>query len=79
MSPSDYFKEGKRIRQSPARGSAQTHPGIGRASGNQVLTNSNLIAPKNYESAGFVLYDRKENPGETAFSGDYLYYRIQLQ
>ena len=45
----------------------------------RVLTNSNLIAPKNYESAGFVLYDRKENPGETAFSGDYLYYRIQLQ
>ena len=31
-----------------------------------------------YESVGFVLYDRKENPGETAFAGDYLYYRIQL-
>ena len=45
----------------------------------RVLTNSNLIAPRNYESVGFVLYDRKENPGETAFSGDYLYYRIQLQ
>ena len=44
----------------------------------RVLTNSNLIAPKNYESVGFVLYDRKENPGETAFAGDYLYYRIQL-
>ena len=45
----------------------------------RVLTNSNLNAPKNYESVGFVLYDRKENLGETAFSGDYLYYRIQLQ
>ena len=41
-------------------------------------TNSNLIAPKNYESVGFVLYDRKKNQGETAFSGDDLYYRIQL-
>jgi len=45
----------------------------------RVRTNSNLIAPRNYESVGFVLYDRKENPGETAFSGDDLYYRIQLQ
>lgn len=44
----------------------------------RVLTNSSLIAPKNYESVGFVLYDRKENSGETAFAGDYLYYRIQL-
>lgn len=44
----------------------------------RLLTNSNLIAPKNYESVGFVLYDRKENSGETAFAGDYLYYRIQL-
>lgn len=43
-----------------------------------VLTNSNLVAPRNYESAGFVLYDRKENQSETAFSGDYLYYRIEL-
>ena len=33
----------------------------------RVRTNSNLIAPKNYESVGFTLYDRK------------LYYRIQLQ
>ena len=78
MSPSDYFKEGKRIRQSPARGSAQTHPGIGRASGNQVLTNSNLIAPKNYESVGFVLYDTKPNRTESAYTGDYLYYEIIL-
>lgn len=44
----------------------------------RVWTNSNLIAPKNYESVGFVLYDRKENNDEAAFSGDYLYYRIQL-
>ena len=45
----------------------------------RVHTNSNLIAPKNYESLGFVLYDRKKNQSETAFSGDDLYYRIQLQ
>ena len=45
----------------------------------RVLTNSNLIAPKNYESVGFVLYDTKENNDEPAFSGDYLYYKIQLQ
>ncbi len=45
----------------------------------RVLTNSNLIAPKNYESAGFVLYDTKENKDEAAFSGDYLYYKIQLR
>ena len=45
----------------------------------RVRTNSNLIAPRNYESVGFVLYDRKKNPGETAFSGDNLYYRIQLK
>jgi len=44
----------------------------------RVCTNGNLIAPRNYESAGFVLYDRKENK-ETPFSGDYLYYRISLQ
>ena len=33
-----------------------------------VCTNSNLIAPKNYESAGFVLYDRKPNLTESAFA-----------
>ncbi len=43
-----------------------------------VCTNSNLIAPKNYESAGFVLYDRKPKPTESAFTGDYLYYEIIL-
>ena len=43
-----------------------------------VCTNSNLIAPKNYESAGFVLYDRKPNLTESAFAGDYLYYEIIL-
>ena len=45
----------------------------------RVWTNSNLIAPKNYESVGFILYDTKENNDEAAFSGDYLYYKIQLQ
>ena len=45
----------------------------------RVCTNSRLIAPKNYESVGFVLYDRKENRGESAFSGDYLYYGMRLE
>lgn len=45
----------------------------------RVLTNSNLFAPKNYESVGFVLSNTKENKDEAAFSGDYLYYKIQLQ
>lgn len=44
----------------------------------RVCTNSNLIAPRNYESAGFTFYDRKPNDSESAFSGDYLYYRILL-
>ena len=45
----------------------------------RVCTNRNLIAPRNYESVGFILYDTKENNDEAAFSGDYLYYKIQLQ
>ena len=44
----------------------------------RVCTNDQLIAPRNYESAGFVLYDRKENHDEAPFAGDYLYYRIRL-
>ena len=43
-----------------------------------VCTNSNLVAPKNYESVGFRLYDRKPNATESAFTGDYLYYEIVL-
>ena len=43
-----------------------------------VCTNSGLVAPKNYESAGFVLCGRKPNETESAFSGDYLYYEIKL-
>jgi ribosomal protein S18 acetylase RimI-like enzyme len=43
-----------------------------------VCTNSNLVAPKNYESVGFTLYDRKENMTESAYTGDYLYYEIVL-
>lgn len=43
-----------------------------------VVTNSRLIAPKNYESAGFVLYDSKPNETESAFTGDFLYYQIIL-
>ncbi|MBR2948380.1 MAG: GNAT family N-acetyltransferase [Lachnospiraceae bacterium] len=43
-----------------------------------VCTNSNFIAPKNYESVGFQLYDRKVNNSESAFTGDYLYYEIRI-
>lgn len=44
-----------------------------------VCTNSNLIAPKNYESVGFKLYNRKENNTESAYTGSYLYYSMNLQ
>jgi len=43
-----------------------------------VCTNSNLVAPRNYESVGFKLYDRKVNDSESAYTGDYLYYEILL-
>lgn len=43
-----------------------------------VCTNSNLIAPKNYESVGFKLYNRKENNTESAYTGSYLYYSMNL-
>ena len=43
-----------------------------------VCTNSNFIAPRNYESVGFKLYDRKKNNTESAFCGDYLYYEMIL-
>jgi hypothetical protein len=43
-----------------------------------VCTNSNLAAPKNYESVGFKLYNRKPNETESAFTGDFLYYEIVL-
>lgn len=43
-----------------------------------VCTNSNFVAPKNYESVGFTLYDRKVNNTESAYTGDYLYYEINL-
>lgn len=43
-----------------------------------VCTNSNFVAPRNYESVGFKLYDRKVNDSESAYTGDYLYYEIVL-
>lgn len=43
-----------------------------------VSTNANFIAPKNYESAGFVLRDRKLNTTATAYTGDYLHYELVL-
>ena len=41
-----------------------------------VVTNGNLIAAKNYESAGFVLHDRKPNLTESAYTGDFLHYEL---
>lgn len=43
-----------------------------------VCTNENLVAPRNYESVGFKLYDRKTNNSDSAYTGDYLYYEIKL-
>ena len=51
----------------------RTYEGLNRII---VCTNSNLIAPKNYESMGFALYDRKKNETESAFTGDYLWYEM---
>ena len=53
----------------------RSYPGLRRII---VCTNANFIAPKNYESAGFTLYDRKVNETESAYTGDYLYYEIVL-
>lgn len=41
-----------------------------------VTTNSHFIAPKNYESASFLLVDRKPNNTETAYTGDFLHYEL---
>ena len=43
-----------------------------------VCTNSALAAPRNYESVGFRLVGRKANGTESAYTGDYLYYEIEL-
>lgn len=43
-----------------------------------VCTNGNFVAPRNYESVGFKLYDRKTNNSESAYTGDYLYYEMKL-
>ena len=53
----------------------RSYPGLRRII---VCTNANFVAPKNYESAGFTLYDRKANETESAYTGDYLYYEIVL-
>lgn len=50
----------------------------GRVKRIRVCTNSHLAAPKNYESAGFRLYDRKNNDTESAHAGDFLFYEIVL-
>lgn len=44
-----------------------------------VSTNSNFVAVRNYESVGFVLYERQLNNTESAFAGDYLFYEIRLK
>ena len=41
-----------------------------------VVTNSQFVAAKNYESVGFRLHDRKPNRTETAYTGDYLHYEL---
>lgn len=43
-----------------------------------VCTNRHLVAPRNYESVGFRLYDVRKNDSESAYTGDYLYYEIRL-
>lgn len=44
-----------------------------------VCTNSNFVAPKDYESVGFGLYDRKAKHTDSAYTGDYLYCEINLR
>lgn len=44
-----------------------------------VDTNSSLVAPRNYESVGFVLCGQRDNTGEAAFSGDHLRYELGLK
>ena len=53
----------------------RAYPGLKRIT---VTTNSRLIAPKNYESAGFALADRKPNATESAYTGDCLFYELVL-
>ena len=43
-----------------------------------VGTNSTLTAPRNYESVGFKLCQRRKNESDTSFSGDYIDYEIIL-
>lgn len=43
-----------------------------------VGTNSNLVAPHNYESVGFKLAQRRKNESDTSFAGDYLKYEMLL-
>jgi len=43
-----------------------------------VGTNSHLIAPRNYESVGFKLVQRRPNKSTSKFSGDYLDYEMIL-
>ncbi|MBQ9854916.1 MAG: GNAT family N-acetyltransferase, partial [Clostridia bacterium] len=44
-----------------------------------VSTNDRLIAKHNYESAGFKLVKREKNTDESAFSGDYLFYEMEVE
>ena len=44
-----------------------------------VSTNDRLIAKYNYESEGFKLVRREANTDISAFSGDYLYYELNVR
>ena len=75
LNDDDLFDR-KSERKKPGRTRNKSYTGLKRII---VCTNSNLVAPKNYESVGFKLYDRKANVTESAYTGDYLYYEIVLQ
>ncbi len=44
-----------------------------------VSTNENLVARYNYERVGFRLVKREKNTDESAFSGDYLFYEMEVR
>ena len=45
----------------------------------RVCTNDTLVAKHNYEACGFKLADRKENADDSVFSGDYLFYEMEVR
>ncbi len=65
-----------RLQLTEALNRIRQYPGLKRIT---VCTNANLVAPANYESAGFRLRDRKTNDTGSAYTGDFLYYEIILR